>query len=415
MDDFVRRKHRRRRSGTSRDPSKTRPPSLWGRLKRRVKLAWSVSRPAIIELIHESWTRLTLSKMTSLVLAGLFVFFSPEHGRTAAERAAELSQYGVGAELGAWLAPMLLSVSLLWLPRRDASADALRGQVDLPDGGLQCSRTSAAVALRYARHPDVLGQLLGGHPFESASPSADFWLDHAYDGTTTALMLRSFWSLVLLSFAGEPLSVDWLGPFNFRGEWGAQTVAVNITSSWQILLYFLFLVISLVLLLNLLIAMMGDTYSDVRDESEVVCRWLFARRVLRMELLLKPFVSIDALRIGKRSHTHRERYHTITFDTYSKDVDDPFDPNPTKRELSEAETKGAAGVGSRRVPDEIDALAGSVGKNVAAQLRKAIAGGRIDLSEAGALSVRPRAFLSGQMGVASPSRPVPVQRDGSRR
>ena len=146
-------------------------------------------------------------------------------------------------------------------------------------------------------------------PFESASPSADFWLDHAYDGTTTALMLRSFWSLVLLSFAGEPLSVDWLGPFNFRGEWGAQTVAVNITSSWQILLYFLFLVISLVLLLNLLIAMMGDTYSDVRDESEVVCRWLFARRVLRMELLLKPFVSIDALRIGKRSHT-RERYLT---------------------------------------------------------------------------------------------------------
>ena len=127
--------------------------------------------------------------------------------------------------------------------------------------------------------------------------------------------------------------------------------------------------------LNLLIAMMGDTYSDVRDESEVVCRWLFARRVLRMELLLKPFVSIDALRIGKRSHTHRERYHTITFDTYSKDVDDPFDPNPTKRELSEAETKGAgAGVGSRRVPDEIDALAGSVGKNVAAQLRKAILG-----------------------------------------
>ena len=189
---------------------------------------------------------------------------------------------------------------------------------------------------------------------------------------------------------------------------------MNITSSWQILLYFLFLVISLVLLLNLLIAMMGDTYSDVRDESEVVCRWLFARRVLRMELLLKPFVSIDALRIGKRSHTHRERYHTITFDTYSKDVDDPFDPNPTKRELSEAETKGAgAGVGSRRVPDEIDALAGSVGKNVAAQLRKAIAGGRIDLSEMGALSVRRSPSSQRQAGAPSPSRPVPVQRDGS--
>ena len=187
---------------------------------------------------------------------------------------------------------------------------------------------------------------------------------------------------------------------------------MNITSSWQILLYFLFLVISLVLLLNLLIAMMGDTYSDVRDESEVVCRWLFARRVLRMELLLKPFVSIDALRIGKRSHTHRERYHTITFDTYSKDVDDPFDPNPTKRELSEAETKGAgAGVGSRRVPDEIDALAGSVGKNVAAQLRKAIAGGRIDLSEAGALFSQRQALGFGPNG--SPGRPVPVQRDGS--
>ena len=168
MDDFVRRKHKKEEERrTSRDPSKTRPPSLWGRLKRRVKLAWSVSRPAIIELIHESWTRLTLSKMTSLVLAGLFVFFSPETGAPPPSAPRALSVRGGRRAGRVARSDVAVGLFVLWLPRRDArAADALRGQVDLPDGGLQNAHEGhrAAVALRLrAVHPDVLGLILGGH------------------------------------------------------------------------------------------------------------------------------------------------------------------------------------------------------------------------------------------------------------
>ena len=53
--------------------------------------------------------------------------------------------------------------------------------------------------------------------------------------------------------------------------------------------YFGFIVLSLVLLLNLLIAQMSDTYDKATDQAEQRWRWEFARRILRLETLNTNF------------------------------------------------------------------------------------------------------------------------------
>ena len=52
-------------------------------------------------------------------------------------------------------------------------------------------------------------------------------------------------------------------------------------------LYYFYVLMAMILLLNLLIALMGSTFTKVTEESTLRYRQDFARRVLRLELLAR--------------------------------------------------------------------------------------------------------------------------------
>ena len=54
------------------------------------------------------------------------------------------------------------------------------------------------------------------------------------------------------------------------------------------MLYIFYTLMSIILLLNMLIAMMGDTYSNTRENSQIEWRVSFARLVRKYEMLLQP-------------------------------------------------------------------------------------------------------------------------------
>ena len=61
----------------------------------------------------------------------------------------------------------------------------------------------------------------------------------------------------------------------------------------------LFLFITVIVLLNMLIAMMNQRYNDLLEKATITSRWLFARRVHRLELTWKHMIGIDRTRCGK--------------------------------------------------------------------------------------------------------------------
>ena len=56
-----------------------------------------------------------------------------------------------------------------------------------------------------------------------------------------------------------------------------------------LLVYLFFVILSLILLLNLLIAMLSFTFEAVREEAVLVCRTAFAQCVIRLELQAVSF------------------------------------------------------------------------------------------------------------------------------
>ena len=87
-----------------------------------------------------------------------------------------------------------------------------------------------------------------------------------------------------LAFMGDPIKV-------FFTDTGDMTTAQSTELMLFLLLYFLYCLIALVVLLNLLIAMLGYTFSGVQEDAELEWRVLYARNVLRMETLATVFAA----------------------------------------------------------------------------------------------------------------------------
>ncbi len=91
------------------------------------------------------------------------------------------------------------------------------------------------------------------------------------------------WSLFELGLIGERVDLNiavWKG---FDGS-TAKGVWANVAFVAFVGSYILYIIMSLVLLLNLLIAMMGDTYANTMEHATLEWRVDYARRLLRLEI-----------------------------------------------------------------------------------------------------------------------------------
>ena len=147
---------------------------------------------------------------------------------------------------------------------------------------------------------------------------------------------RTFESLVLFSLVGEPpdiaLSVEGTGDSHpldmlidraFRPDFAEGVFRDNWSAGFFVMLYVLFVLVVLVLMINLLIAMMSNTYEEEKESALLQWRILFARLVLRYELLNLPLAMLHPKRHERRvmvgdSKLQNQEYYP--FRSYDKDA-----------------------------------------------------------------------------------------------
>ena len=127
------------------------------------------------------------------------------------------------------------------------------------------------------------------------------------------------WNLILFSFTGDQnfeFEFGLEGDYTSDWDWHGTNYFVSIAMPRVLLifLYLLFMVISLVVLLNLLIAMMSTTYQEVEDVAAVRYRHKKARRTLRMELLTRIFIKPEKQRAGTKSASGKFVHEVITLE-----------------------------------------------------------------------------------------------------
>jgi hypothetical protein len=94
-------------------------------------------------------------------------------------------------------------------------------------------------------------------------------------------------ALIQMAVLGENIPIDF-SPYNFA----PMNTAQKLESAGYVMLLYMYIIMSLILLLNLLIAMMGDTYATVLDQAVREWRVGMAQLVLRLEILARPFTDV---------------------------------------------------------------------------------------------------------------------------
>jgi len=121
--------------------------------------------------------------------------------------------------------------------------------------------------------------------------------------------------LLELAFTGSPAAIDLDTDLTILST--SQQVAFYL---W-LLVYLFFTILSLVLLLNLLIAMLSFTFETVRSESTLQCRTTFAQCLMRLELQATSLRM--AVNVGEKKMQGSETRYTYDFRSISsKPVDD---------------------------------------------------------------------------------------------
>ena len=91
----------------------------------------------------------------------------------------------------------------------------------------------------------------------------------------------AFSALIGLAFLGEGIELDMFDEETGLDFWQ------SVDFKMFVLMYYFYILMAMILLLNLLIALMGSTFTKVTEESTLRYRQDFARRVLRLELLAR--------------------------------------------------------------------------------------------------------------------------------
>jgi len=135
------------------------------------------------------------------------------------------------------------------------------------------------------------------YPYPS-EPGAFNDVAGAFNGMRTAIN-----ALVDLAFIGEPIDMDLEKIGSMYSSNGnllrTMTMSEQINMWMFVVFYYWYVLVAMVLLLNLLIAVFGNTYSTVQKDSTLQYRKTFARRILRLELIAEPpLIQEGAIRAG---------------------------------------------------------------------------------------------------------------------
>lgn len=133
-------------------------------------------------------------------------------------------------------------------------------------------------------------------------------------------------SLFELSFTGSPALID------LESDFTVLSTSQQVDFVLFLVVYLFFIILSIILLLNLLIAMLSFTFEAVRDESTLQCRTAFAQCLMRLELIADAFgmdVHVGEHKgEGKYVYEFRSVESLAATDTGGKEASqgDPFAP-----------------------------------------------------------------------------------------
>mmetsp|Transcript_28110 Transcript_28110/g.68195 ORF Transcript_28110/g.68195 Transcript_28110/m.68195 type:complete len:932 (+) Transcript_28110:113-2908(+) len=192
------------------------------------------------------------------------------------------------------VAPMLLSIAILF-----------SGVILIADVFVTYESTGRyVIVVNQMLQNDVLKVLIILAPFLFTFSSA-MWpvlpTDRIYANDDVFGFLSVLWSMTIMVFTGDShlelvgdtTDLSTLTSPQFALLFNDFSIARQlIPDVLVVILYFCFVVFSLVLMLNLLIAQMSDTYEETFKEGQLRWRWEFARRVLRLETLNSQFSQI---------------------------------------------------------------------------------------------------------------------------
>ena len=126
---------------------------------------------------------------------------------------------------------------------------------------------------------------------------------------------RSFFALLDMAFLAEKVDFDVL-----PAGWNAIGIEQKVGFALWILLYYLFLVVSCILMLNFLIAQMSHTIDGVLAAATLQSRLGFATHVMKLELLAS-FIGMET-RVGERTDFGT---YIFTFKSYAHGVNEGDD------------------------------------------------------------------------------------------
>ena len=129
---------------------------------------------------------------------------------------------------------------------------------------------------------------------------------------------------------GALVSVAQLGFLGAEFDVDMDVLSTTALSTWQRIdlvtfaaLYIIFILMSIILLLNLLIAMLSYTFESVREDSTLQCRLSFARHVLWLEMFAEQLQM--ATKVGEKQADGRYIYPFRTVEGGAAGGnDDPF-------------------------------------------------------------------------------------------
>ena len=121
----------------------------------------------------------------------------------------------------------------------------------------------------------------------------------------------AFKGLLDLALIGEPMQ---LVIFEAEAEVGESHLYLDPWTRFDlylfILFYYMYVLVAMVLLLNLLIALMGNTFQQVQEDATLQYRRDFARRILRLELIaLPPLIKNEQRFVGEKNQTNGKYFH----------------------------------------------------------------------------------------------------------
>ena len=140
----------------------------------------------------------------------------------------------------------------------------------------------------------------------------------SFNGMTSAVQ-----ALVEMAMLGENIKLDLSHFGSYATKTGkGMSVGQKLETVAYIGMLYLYIIMALVLLLNLLIALMGDTYVKVMEQAVREWRVANLQLILRLEILSKPFTSVySGTPMGDNYFVLTRSHDTIDEGSASDDID----------------------------------------------------------------------------------------------